>query len=223
MPDPRQPKKSPYTADRGVPGAFEGETVTRRRFMVGTVHGAGAVAAMAFTLPALGFAIGPIFERTKARWETVGAVADFPDDTYVPRVIREIQGIGETGNTTVYLRKRNKQLDTDKPDQYNRVIAMSSRCTHVGCPVRFASAAYRFICPCHGSAFDFQGNRVVGPAVRPLDRFFTRIRNGQVEVGPRYSVNSQLERLSPRDPGQDTDGIGKYIYPPRFDTRAFPN
>ena len=31
MADPRKPKKSPYTLDRGVPGAFEGETITRRR------------------------------------------------------------------------------------------------------------------------------------------------------------------------------------------------
>src|SRR5262249_28943326 len=34
----RRPKKSKYTADRGIPGAFEGETVTRRRFMTGTVN-----------------------------------------------------------------------------------------------------------------------------------------------------------------------------------------
>ncbi len=226
MADPRepkkpQPKKSPYTADHGIPGAFEGETVTRRRFMTGTAHGAGGIAAAAFALPALGFAIGPIFERTKARWESVGPVGDFPADTYVPRVFREISGIGETGNTTVYMRKRS-QVDTDKADQYNQFIAVSTRCTHVGCPVRFADAAARFICPCHGSAFDFQGHRVVGPAVRPLDRFLTRVRNGQVEVGPRYSVNSQLKRFPPRDPGEDTDGIGKYLYPPRFDTRALP-
>jgi len=37
MADRRQ-TKSKYTADRGIPGAFEGETVTRRRFMTGTVH-----------------------------------------------------------------------------------------------------------------------------------------------------------------------------------------
>src|SRR2546421_12016845 len=50
--------KSQYTLDRQNPGAFEGETVTRRRFMDLVTNGAGAVAAAAFTLPALGFAIG---------------------------------------------------------------------------------------------------------------------------------------------------------------------
>src|SRR3712207_2493073 len=76
--DPRRRTKSKYTADRGIPGAFEGETVTRRRFMTGTAHTAGAVAAAAFTLPALGFAAGPLFEKKAVRWEDVGSVADFP-------------------------------------------------------------------------------------------------------------------------------------------------
>ena len=57
MPDPaRRQTKSKYTEGRNIPGHFEGETVTRRRFMVGSVHGLGAVAAAAFTLPALAFA-----------------------------------------------------------------------------------------------------------------------------------------------------------------------
>ena len=58
MADGRRDPKSKYTLDRGMPGAFEGETVTRRRFMTLTAHGAGAVAVSAFALPALGFAAG---------------------------------------------------------------------------------------------------------------------------------------------------------------------
>ena len=54
---------------------------------------------------------------------------------------------------------------------------------------------------------------------RPLDRFYTRVQSGQVEVGPRYSVNSEFERFpSYRDPGQDLDGVGQYLYPGRFST-----
>ena len=59
MPADRHKQSSKYTADRGMPGAFEGETVTRRRFMEVVAHGAGGIAAAAFTLPALGFALGP--------------------------------------------------------------------------------------------------------------------------------------------------------------------
>ena len=62
-----------------------------------------------------------------------------------------------------------------------------------------------------------------GPPVRPLDHFYTRMRNGQVEVGPRYSVNSSFDRFpSYRDPGQPLDGIGQYLYPGRFSTPKNP-
>ena len=193
--DPRRQTKSKYTADRGIPGAFEGETVTRRRLMTGTAHGAGIIAASAFLLPALGFALGPLFEKTPDRWEDVGAVDDFPDDTYVPRIFTETPGMGEAGKTTAYLRKHNQQLDgpVQKPEQYGQFIAISTRCMHLGCPVRYTPPAQRFICPCHGGVYDALGQRTGGPPVRPLDRFQTRVENGEVEIGPRYSVTSQLE------------------------------
>jgi hypothetical protein len=65
---------------------------------------------------------------------------------------------------------------------------------------------------------------VGGPPVRPLDRFYTRLdeASGLVEIGPRYSVNDQLQAFSPRDPGQPLNGIGQYLYPARFDTSVRP-
>jgi menaquinol-cytochrome c reductase iron-sulfur subunit len=220
-PDKHQ-KSSPYTADRGMPGAFDGETVTRRRFMNVTAQGFGIAATAAFALPALGFALGPVFERTKMPWQPVGTLADFDETTYVTRVITIVQGIGEAGKSTAYLRLRNPAIDTEPEDQYNRIIAISSRCNHLGCPVRFTQAAGKFICPCHGGVYDFRGLREGGPPVRPLDRFYTRIEGDQVQIGPRYSVNSQLRRFSPRDPGEPLDGIGQYLYPARFSTPQKP-
>jgi Rieske Fe-S protein len=217
----RRKTKSKYTADRQMPGAFEGETVTRRRFMTGVTHGAGAIAASAFALPALGFAIGPIFEKHEQRWQDVGGVDDFPEDNYVSKTITIVSGIGEAGLTTVYLRKRNAG-DSDKPDEYNGYIAISTRCMHLGCPVSYKPAAQRFICPCHGGVYDFEGKVSGGPPVRPLDRFYTRVVNNRVQVGPRYSVNRELRRFSPRDPGEPIDGIGQYAYPSRPSIRKIP-
>jgi len=222
MADRHDTQKSKYTVDRQIPGAFEGETVTRRRFMTGTAHTAGAIAASAFALPALGFALGPVFEKQRVRWESVGAPGEFTADGYVPKVITVAPGIGEAGKTTVYVRKRNSSLDTDKADQYSTYIAISTRCAHLGCPVRYTPAAQRFICPCHGGVYDFQGRRTGGPPVRPLDRFYTRVRGGQVEIGPRFSVNSELRRFSPRDPAEPLDGIGQYLYPSRPSIRKLP-
>jgi Rieske Fe-S protein len=218
----RRTTKSKYTVDRGIPGAFEGETVTRRRFMTGTVHVAGAVATSAFLLPALGFALGPVFEEHDQPFQKVGPANDFNDQTYIPKVITIVAGIGQAGKTTVYIRKRNRLIDTEPADQYNQYVAISTRCMHLGCPVRFVEAAGRFICPCHGGVYNFRGEVDGGPPVRPLDRFYTRVSSGQLEIGPRYSVNRELKRFSPRDPGQPLDGIGQYMYPSRPTVRKIP-
>jgi menaquinol-cytochrome c reductase iron-sulfur subunit len=218
----RREAKSKYTADRGIPGAFEGETITRRRFMTGTVHVTGAVATAAFVLPALGFALGPLFEKHDQPWQAVGPPDDFNDSTYIPKVMTIVSGIGQAGKSTVYVRKRNDRIDTEPSDQYNQFIAISTRCMHLGCPVRFVEAAGRFICPCHGGVYNFRGEVDGGPPVRPLDRFYTRVRNGQLQIGPRFSVNRELKRFSPRDPGEALDGIGQYLYPSRPTVRKIP-
>ncbi len=210
-------RKSRYTTARGMPGAFEGETVTRRGFMTGGVMAAGGIATAAFGLPALGFALGPVLEdTTPTRWQDVGPENDFNDESYVPKTINIDPAIGDPGKTTIYVRKFNQQKDKvikgQDPQPY---VAISTRCAHLGCPVRYIQASQRFICPCHGGVYDFRGARVGGPPVRPLDRFYTRVRNGRLQIGPRFSVNSELRRFSPRFPGEDLDGIGQYLYPSR--------
>jgi menaquinol-cytochrome c reductase iron-sulfur subunit len=216
VPDKHAKKKSKYTPERQFPGAFEGETVTRRRFMTGTAHTAGVIGAAAFALPALGFAVGPIFKSQPVRWESVGSEDLFNEFNYVPVVLTLNPEIGEAGKTTVYVRKFNAAIDVDPYDKGTPYIAISSRCAHLGCPVRWVDAAERFICPCHGGVYDLLGRRVGGPPVRPLDRFYARVnRNYEVELGPRFSVNSELQRFSPRDPGEPLDGIGQYAYPSR--------
>jgi len=220
--DRQDPKKPKTTAEAQIPGAFEGETVSRRRFMTGTVHAAGGIAAAAFTLPAVGLAFGPVFEKTETHWEGVGPVTDFADDTYIPRTLTLVRGIGDVGKSTVYIRKYSTDLDDEERDEYNEFIAISTRCMHLGCPVRFVEASERFICPCHGGVYDFQGKVAGGPPVRPLDRFYTRVRSGNLEIGPRFSVNSELKRFSPRDPGMPLDGIGQYLYPARPSVRKIP-
>ena len=205
--------RSEYTADRDRPGAFEGETITRRRFMSGAATATGALAAAAFTLPALGFAVAPVFAPTSDTWQEVGPVSRFTDSEYLPEVITLEPGLGEAGLAIAYIRLHNLAIDGPIKDRYDRAIAISSRCVHVGCPVRYVAAARSFVCPCHGGVYDFRGVRTGGPPPRPLDRFYTLIRDEQVLVGPRFSVNDELRRFSPRDPGEPLDGIGQFLYP----------
>ena len=206
-----------------MPGAFEGETVSRRRFMTGTAHAAGGIAAAAFTLPAIGFAIAPNFDRPAITWQEIGFYDGFPDYTYKPVVFTIEPGIGEAGYSLAYVRHHVDSLDGPPKDRYDHVVALSDRCVHVGCPVRYAAAAEVFVCPCHGGVYNFLGERISGPPPRPLDRFYTLIReDGMVLLGPRFSVNSELRRFSPRDPGQPLDGIGQYLYPARPDVAPAP-
>jgi menaquinol-cytochrome c reductase iron-sulfur subunit len=200
-------------------GYFEGESMTRRTVfaLAGQALGGAGVAAVA--LPVVGFAVAPIFDRPEETWEAVGPVTDFVSDTYRQAVITIVEGVGDTGKTTVYIRRGSSDLD-ENPD---KVIAISTRCAHLGCPVRFVRAAGNFICPCHGGVYDFEGQVIGGPPVRPLDRFQTRVTEDEIlEIGPRYSVTSDLEPVRARDPGEYTGGVWEYIFPPRFTTAPPP-
>jgi menaquinol-cytochrome c reductase iron-sulfur subunit len=208
-------RKSVYTKDRGFPGAFEGETVTRRGLLTGGVMAAGGIATAAFGLPALGFALGPIFEEAAdPEFLDVGPIDEFNTETFTPTVITlpAAAAAGEAGKTTVYVRQA---APGDEHTLGLPYIAMSTRCTHLGCPVRYVQASARFICPCHGGVYGADGAVVGGPPVRPLDRFETKVEGGRVLVGPRFSVNSSFEKYPPRDPSNHLDGVWKYLYPPR--------
>jgi menaquinol-cytochrome c reductase iron-sulfur subunit len=200
-------------------GYFEGESMTRRTAFTVGVQAVGGVAVLAVALPAVGFAVAPLFEEEAEPWQSVGPVSDFSPDTYRPVVLTAVEGIGETGKTTAYVRQGNPDIpglpegyEAESPNEY---IAISTRCAHLGCPVRFVQSAGNFICPCHGGVYGFLGERIGGPPVRPLDRFQTRVTNGQVEVGPRFSVTNSFDPVRTRDPGEFTGGVWEYLYPPR--------
>ena len=217
MADPpsKKPRKPSTTAERGIAGAYEGETVTRRRLFEGGAATAGGIASALFALPALGFALGPILEDQEPEtWQDVGAEDEFNTETYVPRVMNLVPNAGEAGKTTIYVRKFDPSRDSKRNDDLP-YVAMTTRCMHLGCPVRYVQASQRFVCPCHGGVYDFEGKVEGGPPVRPLDRFYTRVRKGRVEVGDRFSVNSELRRFAPRDPSNHLDGFWQYLYPAR--------
>lgn len=73
------------------------------------------------------------------------------------------------------------------------ILALSQRCTHLGCRVPFCPSSGRFECPCHGSVFSRAGDYVAGPAPRGLDRHpvevdpedgLLYIDTGETEEGP---------------------------------------
>ncbi|WP_235926133.1 FAD-dependent oxidoreductase [Actinokineospora pegani] len=81
--------------------------------------------------------------------------ADVPDSGEIPldeaRVLSD--GLGKKG---VYR------------DPAGALHAVSLRCTHLGCLVRFNGAERSWDCPCHASRFDVDGAVLEGPAIKPL-------------------------------------------------------
>ncbi|MCL6431699.1 MAG: Rieske 2Fe-2S domain-containing protein [Anaerolineae bacterium] len=70
--------------------------------------------------------------------------------------------------------------------QGDRIYAMHATCTHLGGPLPQGTLVDGAIqCPWHGSRFDRRTGRVVrGPASFPEQCLATRVRDGQIEVGP---------------------------------------
>ena len=61
-------------------------------------------------------------------------------------------------------------------------LALSRKCTHLGCTVPWVEKEMKFACPCHGSAFDITGEVINSPAPRPLDIYPIFIENNVVKV-----------------------------------------
>jgi len=68
-------------------------------------------------------------------------------------------------------------------------LALSLRCTHLGCSINWEEDKQRFICPCHASAFEINGNVQNPPAPSALDYFPVAIQNGKVmvDIGTKLS------------------------------------
>jgi cytochrome b6-f complex iron-sulfur subunit len=71
-------------------------------------------------------------------------------------------------------------------------IALSLRCTHLGCSITWEESKNRFVCPCHSSAFDISGEVLNSPAARALDYYPVLIENGIVKV----DIGTLIERNS---------------------------
>jgi cytochrome b6-f complex iron-sulfur subunit len=77
------------------------------------------------------------------------------------------------------------------------LLAIYRRCTHLGCAVPFDPLEGRFICPCHGSAFETDGSVLNPPAPRPLDLFRLAIEDGLIKVDTGSPV--ERDHTSPDD------------------------
>ncbi|MEU0990390.1 Rieske 2Fe-2S domain-containing protein [Streptomyces sp. NPDC005953] len=64
--------------------------------------------------------------------------------------------------------RRGARHHTVPRDNDGTLSALSARCTHPGCLVRFNDTESTWECPCHGSRFDTSGSVRQSPATQPL-------------------------------------------------------
>lgn len=96
---------------------------------------------------------------------SIGKADDFPPGTRIAREVERVCIVREG----------------------NRMAAISTTCTHLGCIVSISDTG--FACPCHGSRYDQDGNVTGGPAPKPLPWFkVTLAPNGEIEVDKNSAV-----------------------------------
>ena len=61
-------------------------------------------------------------------------------------------------------------------------MAISLKCSHLGCSVLWDEGENVFNCPCHASSFDIYGDVIKPPAPKALDIFPVIIEEGKVKV-----------------------------------------
>jgi len=69
-------------------------------------------------------------------------------------------------------------------------LAISRKCTHLGCTVPWESEKQKFICPCHASEFDIRGEVISPPAPRALGIYPIVIENNNIKV----DTSKQIKR-----------------------------
>ena len=145
------------------------ENVSRRSVLGKVTTILLAIPIIGPMLLALRVITDPQPEQEKQALATV-PLADIPQDgvrTFQLSYTRVVGPYTEVVHERIFLRREGQE-----------VIALSSECTHLGCPIEFKKPeknsdgkAATFRCPCHKGVFDLAGNVLDGPPKAPLKRY----------------------------------------------------
>jgi Rieske Fe-S protein len=236
----RRSKPAPAAADEAKeaePAAIGTDGYSRSKFLEASTLGLGAAIGAVVALPAVGLAIIPPFLKQGHKGIDLGPISDYPEGVWqiVHFLINPTEG--DVTRRVAYIRY-NGLLGTEPS-----FTVISNRCAHLGCPVQplglvapkstdasgtggqvtfqQVKALSGFGCPCHGGAYDTEGNRTAGPPVRGLDRWAFSIVNGRLVLGGLFSVksvdgtgaNAKIHKTVLTGPGQHVDDWEDWLYP----------
>jgi menaquinol-cytochrome c reductase iron-sulfur subunit len=160
------------------------DSYNRRDFLSLATWAIGGLISAGMGIPAIAYIIGPALKDAKTEsWLRLGLTTKIEIGTptlFKVKVDRRAGWIVEEDEISAFVL-------TDNGRDY---VAMSNICTHLACRVRWIADREQFFCPCHNGVFDKDGNVVSGPPPRPLDRYETRIEEGQLYIGKMYQVEN---------------------------------
>jgi succinate dehydrogenase / fumarate reductase iron-sulfur subunit len=147
------------------------EPLTARRTFLKAVFlgGAGILAGAFFGL----FSI-PLMSKPKRDW-----VSGWIKAGSLPKV-----DIGRPVEIIYYSQRWEKGEQVSYPKRayivrgdLNEISAIDPTCTHLGCTCYWDESIHMFLCPCHGGAFDINGNVALGPPPKPLVRLNVKVED----------------------------------------------
>jgi cytochrome b6-f complex iron-sulfur subunit len=146
---------------------------SRREFLNKLWKGLGVVAIIEFTAVFFGFLFSGKSE----------------DEDQKPKQLFDAGNLNSFQNNSVTVFRGGRFYLVRLDD--GGFLALSLRCTHLGCSIEWEDDKNRFICPCHASAFEINGNVQNPPAPAALDYFPVVIQNGKVmvDIGTKLTRN----------------------------------
>ena len=159
--------------------------IRREFYRFGTVI-LGTLMTAALAVPGVAYLLDPLrTKRGAARTYKLAKLSDL--EVHVPR---SYQIVDDRQDAWVKypLESIGRVWLIRQPD--NSVIAFQAECPHLGCAVNLSSDKKMFRCPCHDSAFSFDGTPQNQVPPRPMDRLTVELLAGSDPV-----VSVQFERF----------------------------
>jgi Rieske Fe-S protein len=150
--------------------------ITRKQFMSLVTGAITALIGLGLGIPAIAYIIGPALKKEESQdWIRLGSTSKVElglPTLFKTKIQRQTGWIVNEKEISVYVLSENGR----------EFVAMSNICTHLGCRIRWIADREEFFCPCHNGVFDKDGQIVSGPVPRPLDRFDTKVEDGQLFI-----------------------------------------
>ena len=198
------------SAARHVASAYDlpqtEDEITRRAFMANATLTIGGIVGLALAVPIVGSLLPPKSSATGS-WsplsaqelDALGKATSKPvkltftlkfTDGYLPEQSADEYCWGIRVDN-------NAKFTAARPDIFNQpgekadvpydvvnmnFVLFSPICPHLGCYYSWHDEQNRFMCPCHGSQYTFDGTHVAGPAPRGLDPLPMRGQSGNAHV-----------------------------------------